>query len=86
MLTLVQLSEPTAKVLLLNAAVHPLHWLSAIGVWDQLPKSAAILLTTGMGIQRGAGCALGDQVFQIAGFDSHGVRQLESIRLATEAV
>ena len=39
-----------------------------------------------MGIQGCTRCALGDQILQFPGLDAHGTRQLQPIRLTTEAV
>ena len=73
-------------MLFLNAAIHAFHRLLAVGVRDQFAERAAILLSPGVGIEGCAGGALGDQILQVAGFDSHGTRQFQPIGLTAETV
>ena len=86
LLAFVQLREPAPQMFLLDAAIHPLHRFFTVGIRDQFTQGAAIFLATGMGIQGCTRCALGDQILQFPGLDAHGTRQLQPIRLTTEAV
>ena len=55
-------------------------------IGDQFPKGAAIFLAARMGIEGGAGGALGDQFLQFQGSHVQGLGQFQPVGLATKPV
>ena len=51
LLPFIELRQPAAEMFLLDAAVHPLHRLLAVGIGDQFPQCASVFLSAGMRIE-----------------------------------
>ena len=67
-------------MLLLNTAIHSLHRLITVGVWDQFSKCASVLFPLAWA-SRDAQEHSDDQFFEIARCDPHRVGKFQAIGL-----